>query len=73
MNRPRPVKGGEKGNTVEIRKGMLFKGIVNDRIIEILRVSDTSVVYKEKDVVNGTMYNVSRKTFERCMIELVED
>lgn len=49
---------------MEIKKGMKFRGNKNGREIEILKVADHAIIYK--DLKYGTVFTLGRKTFEHC-------
>lgn len=54
---------------MKIEKGMIFQGLINNRKIKVLDVSDTYVRYQ--DLKYMTMFTVGRKMFEHCQIKEV--
>lgn len=47
-------------------RGMFFKGMYNDRIIEITNASKNYITYLCID--NGKTFTTNRKTMERCCL-----
>lgn len=54
---------------MEIKKGMLFKGDINGKVILIINASEQAITYKCME--SGKIFTVGRKMFEHCYLTRV--
>lgn len=56
---------------MKIEKGMIFKGNVNNELIEVVDVNDKVVRYR--CLKNNRVFSYGRKAFEHCDLSVVNN